>query len=299
MKYKTHLFYVAGILIAIIIFLLTYKFGNNEKLIDYLNFGLTFTSLFLALIAIIYAFISNSTVSNNLSSISNAANDISNVSKLLELTNNSIVNTVSDLPQMIKGVEEKVDKSGRIIQEMRDVRDEARLIQKEEGGTEFQYTKEEINLFLDTASFNILTVIYVLKISKERQLSFELKKILDLSHIDVDTSYGILTTLSAVYMININDLKDIITVTKINGYLVELVESKINDRAEDLNKKYLEKFGNQDVNFNNTIITIDKYFNEESWNSNLKLVFISELDFLKRNLLKVMIHWYPFLVSYF
>ena len=69
MKHKAHFLYIVGILLAIIIILVTYKFGDNDKLIDYLKFGLTITSLFLALIAIIYSFISNSTISNNLSTI--------------------------------------------------------------------------------------------------------------------------------------------------------------------------------------------------------------------------------------
>ena len=68
-KYKIHVFYILSILIAIIIILITVRWSEVPKLVDYITFALTVTSLALALLAIIYSMYSNTTLSETVSSI--------------------------------------------------------------------------------------------------------------------------------------------------------------------------------------------------------------------------------------
>lgn len=62
-KAKIHFWYIIAILVAIIIFLIVNNFGNNIELVGYVSFAATIASIFLAVISIIYAFYSNSQLS--------------------------------------------------------------------------------------------------------------------------------------------------------------------------------------------------------------------------------------------
>ena len=68
-EYKIHTGYVFFILIAIIIGLVTVKWSEIPKLVDYLTFALTATSLALAVLAIVYAMYSNTSFSQTISTL--------------------------------------------------------------------------------------------------------------------------------------------------------------------------------------------------------------------------------------
>lgn len=61
-KGKVHIYYISGLLIFIIIELITYVCVNNnntDQIVDYISFASTISSLFLSVVAIIYAIVSN------------------------------------------------------------------------------------------------------------------------------------------------------------------------------------------------------------------------------------------------
>lgn len=61
-KCKVHMYYISGLLIFIIIELITYVCVNNnntDQIVDYISFASTISSLFLSVVAIIYAIVSN------------------------------------------------------------------------------------------------------------------------------------------------------------------------------------------------------------------------------------------------
>lgn len=56
------MYYISGLLIFIIIELITYVCVNNnntDQIVDYISFASTISSLFLSVVAIIYAIVSN------------------------------------------------------------------------------------------------------------------------------------------------------------------------------------------------------------------------------------------------
>jgi hypothetical protein len=71
-----HLFWTIGILTAIIIALLSGKFAANDNVKDMLSFAVALASLLLALIAIIQALLTSSTLGDTFSSINRALNNI-------------------------------------------------------------------------------------------------------------------------------------------------------------------------------------------------------------------------------
>lgn len=61
-KCKVHMYYISGLLIFIIIELITYvcvNSNNTDQIVDYISFASTISSLFLSVVAIIYAIVSN------------------------------------------------------------------------------------------------------------------------------------------------------------------------------------------------------------------------------------------------
>ncbi|WP_319238025.1 hypothetical protein [uncultured Propionivibrio sp.] len=70
-----HFFYVTTILVAVIILVATTKWTELPKFTDYLSTAATITSLMLGLLAIIYAYISNDSLSKSTGVVSEAAAD--------------------------------------------------------------------------------------------------------------------------------------------------------------------------------------------------------------------------------
>jgi len=110
LHYHYNLFYIVGILFLVIIVLLTVKWGDIPDFVKYVTFGLTVTSLFLALIAIIYTIFSHFSFSRGISILQNASNVVSEATNKLTDVTAGLEEKVESLPTMIEEVGERVDK---------------------------------------------------------------------------------------------------------------------------------------------------------------------------------------------
>lgn len=113
---KIHFGYIIGILLLVIISLIVIKIGDNTKLVNYISFAVGLTSIFLAVISIIYAFYSNSSQSNILGKIDvtserlNAASeDITQSSKILSSELQILKDTIKDIPDGINKMNSKIE----------------------------------------------------------------------------------------------------------------------------------------------------------------------------------------------
>jgi hypothetical protein len=88
-----HFFYVGLILVAIIILLATAEWTKLEGFTDYLSTAATITSLVLALLAIIYAYISNDSLTRTTGIVSEAADEAHKATTEIS----SLLNTVESL----------------------------------------------------------------------------------------------------------------------------------------------------------------------------------------------------------
>ena len=64
---RVHFLYVAGILTAVIVVLMAVEFGDQAGLVTIVSFAATLASLVLAVAAIVYAFVGNSSISHHIS----------------------------------------------------------------------------------------------------------------------------------------------------------------------------------------------------------------------------------------
>ena len=74
--YKIHSFYILLILVSIIIGLVSVNWSQVPKLVEYITFALTVSSLILAILAIVYSVYSNSSISELMGEISIATKDV-------------------------------------------------------------------------------------------------------------------------------------------------------------------------------------------------------------------------------
>jgi len=111
-----HFFYVALILVLVIILLATRSWTDIPGFVRYLSVAATITSLVLALLAIIYAFISNSSVYQAIGHIEKASTDLNVEIGFLKSTTQSlqdntamIVDSVSKVPGRLDDISSKLN----------------------------------------------------------------------------------------------------------------------------------------------------------------------------------------------
>lgn len=115
---KVHFFYIVGILLATIVLTATVNWGAIEGLVGYITFALARASLLLSLLAIVYAFISGNTLSQNLGMLSQASQDISGSSANILQSSSDLEVRIAAIPQLIGEVGERVSATQKMIEEL-------------------------------------------------------------------------------------------------------------------------------------------------------------------------------------
>ncbi|EFS97837.1 hypothetical protein HMPREF1977_0749 [Capnocytophaga ochracea F0287] len=106
---KIHFFYVVLFLVSVIIFLFVMDFGNNKELVNYISFAGTIASILLAIVSIIYAFYSNSQLSQTLGQVESASKSIEKVSDSLSLTTKELDKKIENIPYSIQQLDNKMN----------------------------------------------------------------------------------------------------------------------------------------------------------------------------------------------
>lgn len=108
---KLHFFYVVGILVAIIIGLLTVHFSENAPVVSYISFSSTIASILLAIVAIVYSFISNNTISQSIGGLHQASTNISDSSA-------SLNRVAVSIEKRFDAVDENIVETRRLVQDI-------------------------------------------------------------------------------------------------------------------------------------------------------------------------------------
>lgn len=250
---RLHFLYIVGILIAIIICLLTFDFGNNQNLLEYLSFALTVTSLFLSLLAIIYAYYSNSSFSDTISTLNKSSNDIASNSKNLEEITKQLDLKFEKLPQLIKTIEEKVDITNALLADQYERNNTTPKAQPEEN-----LPQTFIDKFFIYSSTVGLYALYAAYLNHKNNQKFTLKELNEVSDLlAIDYTMGFLISSSSFGVFSFADYSEIWTITGFNKEIGKRIKDAVYERAdsqkEEKNKKYLHS----------QIEKIEKYLGEE------------------------------------
>ncbi len=116
-KYKIHAFYVLLILATVIIGLVTVQWSGIPRLPEMLTFALTVSSLVLALLAIVYAYLSNSSFQQTTTLLSRAADDVLRSAGDVRSATDRLGVQVADIPPMLTAMGERFDQTHAMLKE--------------------------------------------------------------------------------------------------------------------------------------------------------------------------------------
>jgi|GEM_PF-1994743 len=250
---KLHFLYIVGILIAIIICLLTFDFGNNQNLIAYLSFALTVTSLFLSLLAIIYAYYSNSSFSDTISTLNKSSNEIASNSKKLEKITKQLDLKFEKLPQLIKAIEEKVDLTNAFLADQYERNNTAPNAQPDEN-----LPQTFIDKFFIYSSTMGLYALYAAYLNHKNKKTFTLKELNEISELlSEEYTMGFLTSSSSFGVFSRADYSDTWNITGFNNEMGQRIKDVVYERAK------AEKEENAKAYLYSQIDKIERYLDEK------------------------------------
>ena len=258
LHYLYNLIYPVGILILMIIVLLTVKWGNIPDFVKYVAFGLTLTSLFLSLIAIIYMIVSQFIYSKGISVMLNASDIVSQATGKLTDVTAGLERKVESIPLMIKEVGERVDKSHQeLLQELGAAKAEPGGPGVEKGGLSEELVKE----FIRSSSFNGLLALYACQLAHSKKVPFNPKELWGQEGPDEPYSYGFLVACVGFGVLHIVTKGDMWNITEFSEMLPKDMRSVC---YEDIGRlvKDATDIPDTEATLMGRLEAIDKYFKD-------------------------------------
>ena len=229
---KIHFLYIISILIFIIIYLFSSNFADQEMLVDYISFALTITSLFLALISIIYAFYSNMSLSQTLSQLNNASQKVDETSNILSFTTEKLNQQIENIPIILKKLEGKLDNTHFLVSEVYN-----KGISNEEIANT-NIPKDIFEKFYNYSSLSGLLALYAINLSFKHKKKF---KLIDLEDIipAIEESYtnGFLVACSSFGFFARQNYSEEWNIAEINKYLELNIEKELLIRINSMKSK--------------------------------------------------------------
>ncbi|MYL71760.1 hypothetical protein GLW00_12910 [Halobacillus litoralis] len=273
---KLHLKYGVGIAALFVINAFTFNLADDDKIVNYIGFAGTITSILLAVVAIIYSFFQSQGFANTQSKLDDSADKIENITnELKDVTDykdfiNQIDTRLNTFDKQLNTFEELHPKFDSMREEIYERIDSlTRILESSETEPNFQplptekenkeivkanYTQEYLEKFL--SSFSNIDVLYIIAVRKHHSK----KQALRLGEYVVFVNYyilneknddllsgrfnGIALTLNSmgVLIINQNDPKYFNFKYLDENFIkaIDAVEQRIKEGENQQMKKYLE-----------------------------------------------------------
>lgn len=203
---RIHFGYIIAFLIIVIISLVTIQWGAIKDLTNYITFALTLTSLVLAILAIVYSFFSNSSMTKNISNLEEASAKISSNSELLNSATLKLQQNLDDIPTTLKTIELKTDNTLKAFEEFSQKELISRkLIQN----VDVDKNESSIGkLIAFKSSISGMGVLLAIKLSFENSIVFDLEDFSSKAEVS-DNSYlhGFLVACTAVKLFTYDEIK--------------------------------------------------------------------------------------------
>lgn len=245
-EYKIHACYIVAILVAIIIALTTSKWGDNPKLVDFVNFAATLTSLVLAVLAIIYAFLSNASVAKSM-------NEITSASSAMSTTADNISNAAKELSNRIETIPTKLESMEGQFKELASSLQRSDPIPVAENpNTNVTWTTESMSGFIGKANLEMWLALHTFYLSFKTGKSFHLTELF-FENIEAQPAYkgafipmyifGVMQTMRNMGLLSFTLVETKTTVTAMN----EILHANLSEKAAEIfREKLAAKVKNED-----------------------------------------------------
>lgn len=166
-KVKIHAAYIIGILLAIIVLLASVRFGNIQGLADRLSFALTLASLLLAVLAIAYNVVTNTSFSRTISTLEGASRDIARISNSVSEAAKDLSTKVEVIPSKLESMEGKVSEMTLLMKQVPE-----KQTQIPPDINESNAMEKVVNYFIKYQHPGALIVLYLCSLSLAKKKPF-------------------------------------------------------------------------------------------------------------------------------
>ncbi len=172
-----HYRYWLGILLLALVLVVTQQWGDVEGLMERITFALTLTSMALAALAIVYAFVSNSSIGQNLSRLDAASSSLERGAESVERAATEMGARFGHLPDMIHEVGVGVRKTNELLAGKR-----TEAPSPDDSPKTFSSDDpDNLDFFVEGASFVGLTALFAFSLAHQQKRAynpFEFERIL-------------------------------------------------------------------------------------------------------------------------
>lgn len=262
-EYKIHAFYILGILIVAIIFLISIKWYDIPKLAELVTFGLTVTSLVLAILAIAYAVYSNSSFTQNITTLNDASQEIRTTAKNISEAAERLSRKIETIPTKLESMEGKFDQ----LMFERPTKAKDVLIADT---AETKTVPEMVDFFAENSPIAIWISSYISFLSYEKRKAFHLYKPFSEGNLNGEFTMGFLDTMQSVNLLNYENNDGFCQITFLNEKLLNALNNHFDEILSD---KFVETYITTAYQrrkivlqkLNETLNAIDKYFHNNEF----------------------------------
>jgi hypothetical protein len=226
MNHHIHYRYTIGILVGLMIILLTIKWTELESVANYISFAATVASLLLAVVAIIYSFLSNNSFSSSVSKIEIAADTVRAETEKLNDTIKSFDDVIRQIPDSIKNVESRLHETNEAIK--------ASSQSTGASAPEKDWSPKNIQYFIDSSSWYGLKSMLICKMSYTGKRTFNLFNVCESAKtLSFDYAYGYIVAATSAGILKHGAEGHVLEVTYFSEGFSSLVEKRIKEVCDE------------------------------------------------------------------
>jgi hypothetical protein len=208
-KKQIHWRYITAILAAIVILILSFKFQNNEALLNIVNFTVGITSVILAVVAIVYAFLQGRVLEGSVSNINSASNSIKSETVMLNQSLKNVLDVVGRIPERLNQIDNRLEMiASKPAVELKEKAPQAPPDEKVQ-----KFADEVIERFMTSSSWNGIKLLYLCFQAANKNVTFDLRDYCaNDPQMSFDYAYGFLIASASAGFVYISDANGMIKV---------------------------------------------------------------------------------------
>lgn len=245
-KGKVHIYYISGLLIFIIIELITYVCVNNnntDQIVGYISFASTISSLFLSVVAIIYAIVSNNQGEAQYQKIDGASDRISISVDKFSLMSESLSGSIDSILSKLDEIKVISSETKNAVSQNSQNRIDSDSAPVEIDEKDHKLMQMLVKRYVNVGSFYGNIVLLACILSNETKLRFKTSDIIPGSS---DYLYGYIIASTALGVVTTHVDDNYIIVDSVSPFLLKEMLLK------DI-KEYIEKSESGQKEFNENI----------------------------------------------
>jgi hypothetical protein len=225
-KLRIHGGYIIGILVLAIITLAAIFYGQDQDIKDILNFAVGFTSMILAILAIVYAFFANNSFDRSINKIESASKTVKQDTQSANSILKTIETVVNSIPERLSNIEKQVSSEGKQAKPAipsQDVPEEASVL---------KFAMGVVERYMSVTSGNGLKLLYLCHLAMRENLpSINLRDLRD-PDMGFDYAYGYMIAAYSAGFVIFGETQGIIKIVAIptgviDKLLIEIEKRKV------------------------------------------------------------------------